>query len=721
MMLSRPFFFDNRRVEPSCDYTYDAAYKLIEASGREHLGQLGQPNSPGPFYKFRSQSPRDGNAMGAYVESYGYDAVGNILTVQHRGSSPVNPGWTRRCSYNEPSQLETGKVSNRLSATSIGSTSEPYSYEGSAGLHGNMTSMPHLSLMQWNCLDQLSATSKQVFTNGGTPEITWYIYDLKGMRLLKVTGRQAATGETPTRMKERIHMGGFEVYRQYDQDGEIVNLERETFHVMGGDKRVALVETRTKGSDPAPSRLIRYQYTNYLGSAVLELDDQARIISYEEYTPYGNSSYQAVRSDTETPKRYRYTGKERDEENGFYYYGARYYACWLGRWVNCDPTGSKDGPVLYQYGRDNPLMFDDPTGTQSEPRQLWLAGSPAFEIDTVATRSGRGITELQREALKGVDKAFGPGTGLDWGHSAHGITPAGTTITLRPQLCAENRASVADKLRKQAEKAAGRFTRDSRGRDLSVKPGTTYQQPAPKGWEREFADYGKGRPTTPTTSSSSAPATSTAESGVAEATGASAEATAAPSEAAAVSSEATAAPPAAEVESAAASSGTKAETVAVETAEVSAKAEKLAAGSAEIASTGKSLLGTVASKAGAVSKVLGTVGGGIALGVDLAKVATAKTADERVDAGIAATGDALMMSKNPVAMAAGGGVLAGQALEHSLHVSDASADVRVGVYTSLKKAGLNDTASLVLGGAATVATTPFALVGKIGGKIISWL
>ncbi|KYF86989.1 hypothetical protein BE17_19765 [Sorangium cellulosum] len=28
----------------------------------------------------------------------------------------------------------------------------------------------------------------------------------------------------------------------------------------------------------------------------------------------------------------RSTGKERDEETGLYYYGARYYAAWLGRW-----------------------------------------------------------------------------------------------------------------------------------------------------------------------------------------------------------------------------------------------------------------------------------------------------------------------------------------------------------------------------------------------------
>ena len=107
---------------------------------------------------------------------------------------------------------------------------------------------------------------------------------------------------------------------------------------MDDKQRIALVETRTQGNDPAaPEQLIRYQFGNHLGSASLELDEQAQIISYEEYHPYGSTSYQAVRSQTETPKRYRYTGKERDEESGLYYHGARYYAPWLGRWTSADP------------------------------------------------------------------------------------------------------------------------------------------------------------------------------------------------------------------------------------------------------------------------------------------------------------------------------------------------------------------------------------------------
>jgi len=137
---------------------------------------------------------------------------------------------------------------------------------------------------------------------------------------------------------------------------------------MDAKRRIALVETRTldtAGNDPAAPQVIRYQLGNHLGSTCLEMDDQAQIISYEEYTPHGSASYQAMRGVTETQKRYRYTGKERDEETGLYYYGARYYAPWLGRWTATDPAGLVDGPGLYTYCKGSSVTMLDPNGRQT--------------------------------------------------------------------------------------------------------------------------------------------------------------------------------------------------------------------------------------------------------------------------------------------------------------------------------------------------------------------
>ena len=101
---------------------------------------------------------------------------------------------------------------------------------------------------------------------------------------------------------------------------------------MDDKQRVALIELRTLGNDGTPQQLIRFQFPNHLGSACLELDDRANIISYEEYYPFGCTSYQGINQTiSSAAKRYRFTGKERDEETGLNYHAARYYAAVVGQ------------------------------------------------------------------------------------------------------------------------------------------------------------------------------------------------------------------------------------------------------------------------------------------------------------------------------------------------------------------------------------------------------
>jgi len=385
-------FFRGQKVDPSNNYTYDAIYRLIQASGREHLGQTNNtPNSPTPPKPFdrvhtRQDQPGDSNAMGTYVETYTYDSVGNIQAVAHVGSQPASSGWTRSYAYNEVSQLapSIATYSNRLSSTSVGGVTDSYSYAGNGGIHGLMTSMPHLTAMAWNSLDQLQSTSRQRVKDSDTvAETTYYIYDASGQRVRKVTER----GGTGSRLKETIYVKNVDIRRKYAGDGMTVTLERQTVHIADGSKKVAEVETRTQGTDKSPQRLIRYKYSNHIGSACLELDDRARVVSYEEYYPYGSTSYQAMSSITQVPKRYRYTGAERDNENSFDYRGSRYYAAWLGRWIAADPGGLIDGPNLYWYGHCNPITLTDPSGFAAKG------------IDIVAKGNFEGMSQVQVRQL----------------------------------------------------------------------------------------------------------------------------------------------------------------------------------------------------------------------------------------------------------------------------------------------------------------------------------
>jgi len=407
-------FFRNVRVEPSNDYTYDAVYRLIKASGRELLG-LNAGGALPPASTSYNDVPRinlphpgDGNAMGTYTEQYQYDAVGNFLKFMHQGTSPANPGWTRSYAYNEASLLEPAKTGNRLSSTSVSGSqplNEPYTYD----LHGNMVSMPQLQAMQWNFKDQQFMTRRQAVNandqDGQTHqgEQTYYVYDSAGQRVRKATQSKAGS-----KLKERFYLGGFELYREYDVAGGIT-LARETLHVMDDKKRIALVETKIVDTSVPPASLpvatIRYQFGNHLGTACLELDENAAVITYEEYYPYGSTSYQAGRTLAEVSlKRYRYTDKERDEETGFNYHGARYCAPWLARWTAPDPIGISDGPNLYSYVSNNPIASVDKTGKEGSGN---LDPLPPGSTAAMKQKLQATIDNVQKE-ISAMDKENAP-------------------------------------------------------------------------------------------------------------------------------------------------------------------------------------------------------------------------------------------------------------------------------------------------------------------------
>jgi RHS repeat-associated protein len=328
-------FHANRRVDPAADYIYDPLYRLLEATGREHAAQSRFSFAPaeGHYRDFPlvgAAHLHDLRALRNYRERYEYDPVGNFLRVRREAQEG---NFERDYAYESPSLLEPRLNNNRLSHTSVqdGPTTLTERYRHDA--HGNMTEMPHLPHMAWDFQDRLRETRRQV-VNQGAPEATCYAYDAAGQRARKITLRPDGS-----RRCERYYIGGFEVFRDYRRGR--LERQRETLQVMDDIRRIALVETLTvENGRPSASAASasRYQLANHLGSASLELDGAAALLTYEEYSPYGNATFQAGDCAEVSLKRYRYTGKERDEESGFSYHGARYYAPWLGRWTAGDPS-----------------------------------------------------------------------------------------------------------------------------------------------------------------------------------------------------------------------------------------------------------------------------------------------------------------------------------------------------------------------------------------------
>jgi len=378
-------FFDNDVVSPRTQYVYDALYRLIKATGREHSGGVADaPRDQNDVPLMNLPHANDSAALRNYVEQYVYDAVGNILTMSHDSGASAT-SWTRR--------YEIAAASNRLLSTSLPgdypaatSYSATYAYDE----HGSMTSMPHLPGMEWDHNDQM----RQVDLGGGGT--AYYTYDAAGQRVRKVWEHSGL-------VEERIYLGGWELYRKRDSLRNLL-VERETLHGMDGARRVVLVETKTvdvgAGGAFAVVSRYRFQLDNHLGSASLEVDETGLVIGYEEYHPYGTTAYASGRSGVEVSgKRYRYTGKERDEETGLYYHGARHMAPWLGRWTSADPAGMVDGPSLYRYVRNNPVLLRDPTGYLSWRDALdnFVNNSAAAGMADAIEQHAEGIKESVKQ------------------------------------------------------------------------------------------------------------------------------------------------------------------------------------------------------------------------------------------------------------------------------------------------------------------------------------
>lgn len=391
-------FFNNQKIEGISQYTYDALYRLVAASGRENDKPLAfdaKDNWNDAAY-MQQLNPGDPMAMRNYTQSYQYDAVGNILQMRHQASGNI---WVRSYNYQG--------ANNRLISTQIGANTYLYPHHAQ---HGFMTAMPHLEDIGWNFKEELVKTIRQRRTDGGTPETTYYQYDGQGQRIRKLTENAADSGATPSKKDERIYIAGYELYKQHS--GTDAGLERTSLSLMDQQHRFVMIDTETKPrvvlgvtlGRTSPEQTVRYQLHNHLGSAALELDDAAQVISYEEYHPFGTTAFQAKNAGIKAAaKRYRYTGMERDEESGLEYHSARYYLPWLGRWGSGDPIGIEGGINVYEYAKDNPVTYYDQTGREPKRGQL---GTLA-DIKSEMQKASHPISSIRRQDILDKAKALG--------------------------------------------------------------------------------------------------------------------------------------------------------------------------------------------------------------------------------------------------------------------------------------------------------------------------
>lgn len=147
---------------------------------------------------------------------------------------------------------------------------------------------------------------------------------------------------------------------------------------LAGDNWLHMAEVEVLAGT-ASGEGVKWLVQDHLGSTRMVVDRSGSLagITRHDFAPFGEELSAGIRSEAlgygADSVRQKFTGKERDNETGLDYFGARYFASVQGRFTSVDPLWINAKRLvdpqrlnLFSYVRNNPLKFIDPDGADLE-------------------------------------------------------------------------------------------------------------------------------------------------------------------------------------------------------------------------------------------------------------------------------------------------------------------------------------------------------------------
>jgi RHS repeat-associated protein len=147
---------------------------------------------------------------------------------------------------------------------------------------------------------------------------------------------------------------------------------------------------------------------NYLydgkGNVSAVIDSAQTVVASYRYDTFGRLM---VKSGTlEQP--FQFSTKRYFADLGLNYYGYRFYAPAIGRWMRRDPLGVAGGINLYGFVQNNPVNWVDPMGlTSPEEIATQIGAVGPFDANTANNLANDALQEAQKSGLPGLHNGSG--------------------------------------------------------------------------------------------------------------------------------------------------------------------------------------------------------------------------------------------------------------------------------------------------------------------------